>query len=275
MTNTWQVQLAHLAGDSLRQELELYPKAGLVSLVDNGSHCDMNHTTFLKSIAALDSYWLEMVELGQHGSAFAELVAGGKRAEQAMLEATAGINTHRGAIFILGIIVAATSYAYAQQQRLATIPDIICNLWGRDICAHRLNTSSHGSLMRKRYPEAAGDIIISAGTGFLPLFADYLPLLRSFFSENGKRAYLQVFYQILATTEDNNLLYRGGYSGLQFARQSARNFLLHGGVLQQNWYRKLEELHQQFVERNLSPGGCADLLAATIFLFKAERLLWD
>ena len=275
MTNPWQEQLAHLASDSLHQEVELYPKAGLVSSVDNGSHLDMSYATFIRSIAALDGYWLEMVKLGAHGSAFATLVAAGKQAEQAMLAATAGINTHRGAIFILGIVVAATSYAYVQQQSPASIPDIIRDLWGRDIYAHRLSAASHGTQMRQRYPEAAGDIIVVAGTGFISLFDDYLPLLQNFFSENGTSAYLQVFYQILATTQDNNLLYRGGRAGLQFAQQAARNFLQRGGILQQDWYQQLAELHRQFVAQNLSPGGCADLLAATIFLFKAERLLWD
>lgn len=275
MINSWQNQLAHLASDSLRQELELYPKAGLVSSVDSGSHSDMNYATFIKSIAALDDYWLEMVELGQRGSAFAALVAAGKRAEQTMLAATAGINTHRGAIFILGIIVAATSYTYAQQHSLATIPEIIRDLWGRDICAHRVNATSHGTQMRERYPDIAGDIIVVASTGFISLFDNYLPLLRRFFLGNGTSAYLHVFYQILATTEDNNLLYRGGRTGLQFSKQSAWDFLQRGGILQPDWYQQLEDLHRQFVERNLSPGGCADLLAATIFLFKVEQLLWD
>lgn len=274
INNSWQQRLSELAGAAVLQELELYPKAGLVSHVDCGSHQDMDYSTFLKSIQALEPYWRKMVQLGKDQASFIQLVTAGKVAEMDMLQATGGINTHRGAIFIIGILVAASSYAYSHDYKFEQLPRLIQTLWGNDILLHRTKSSSHGNLVRQLYPDSASDIITLAANGFSEIFSDYLPRLKKLYPQYVTDSFLMLFYQIMATLPDNNLLYRGGSAGLEFAQREANQFLVNGGVEQQDWYPRLEHLHREFIIRNLSPGGCADILAASIFVFYAEKLLW-
>lgn len=274
LNNQWQQKLAELATAALVQELELYPKAGLVSHVDSGSHRDMDYSTFLKSIQALQPYWHKMVQLGIDQAPFMQLVTAGKTAEVEMLHATGGINTHRGAIFIVGILVAACSYAYSRNYKLEQLPRLIQNLWGKDILLHRTKSSSHGNLVRQLYPDSASDIIALAANGFSEIFSDYLPRLKKLYPQYATDSFLMLFYKIMATLPDNNLLYRGGAAGLEFAQLEATQFIESGGIAQQDWYPRLEKLHREFIIRNLSPGGCADILAACIFVFYAEKLLW-
>ena len=81
-------------------------------------------------------------------------------------------------------------------------------------------------------------------------------------------------YYILLQVQDTNLLYRGGLVGLEFAQAQAQKFISSGGIMQYDWLQYAQSIHQQFITRNLSPGGCADLLAATIFVYHAEVELW-
>ena len=92
---------------ALHDELALSPKPGLVTLVDNGSHHDMDAHTFMRSLFALRGYFVRIAEAGHAGAAFADLERCGIAAEARMLAATRGINTHRGAIFMLGLLCAA------------------------------------------------------------------------------------------------------------------------------------------------------------------------
>ena len=271
----WQNKLANLATQALQIELSLYPKAGLVSHVDNGSHHDMDAQTFTTSIMALEIYWLNMVQLGSTSAPFAALVNAGRSAEKQMLLATNGINTHRGAVFILGILIAALSYGYINKLPVDKVPEIILQLWGHEISLHGVIQDSHGSKVRDKYTHKAGDIIQDAATGFKPIINQYLPQLRNLYLQFGALGYLELFYIILATTADNNLLYRGGEAGLNWAHYQADQFLSDGGIAQADYIAKLESIHHEFVQHNLSPGGCADIFAATILVFLAEQELWD
>ena len=275
MIDNWQQRIVSLAHNSLYAELKCYPKAGLVSLVDSGSHHDMDKDTFLASIAALDYYWLQMIMLGEKNAPFSELVTAGKTAESAMLRATNNINTHRGAIFILGILVAACAASYVKQTKFAMIPDLIRDLWGASILQHRTSKISHGQQVRNRYLSNKCDIIHHAASGFKEIFSLYLSQLKEFYPIYGEVAYVQLFYILLSQVQDTNLLYRGGLVGLEFAQTQAQKFISAGGITQQDWLPNSQSIHQQFIKRNLSPGGCADLLAATIFVYHAEVELWD
>ena len=270
----WQNKLAGLAREALCAELSAYPKAGLVSLVDSGSHSDMNSTTFLASINALDEYWRVIGELGARGVPFSELVVAGKQAEQLMLSATQNINTHRGAIFIIGILLAGVAYTYTHQLPFSQTPLIISQVWGVEIVEHQTLAESHGNSIRQRYPELASNLLDTAAGGFSKLFDNYVPCLHALYPKYGERAYLEIFYRLLAEINDNNLLYRGGVAGLQLAQNLAAKFIAAGGIRQVDWLSQATHIHQQFIQHNLSPGGCADLLAATIFLHSVERNLW-
>lgn len=98
-------RLGRLAVASLHAELALAPKPGLVTPFDSGSHHDMDAGTFLRSLFALRHYFTAVAYLGATGADFDALRRCGIAAEIAMLRATAGVNTHRGAVFSLGLLV--------------------------------------------------------------------------------------------------------------------------------------------------------------------------
>lgn len=266
---------------ALRTEVRLYPKAGLVSFEDTGSHGDMDAGTFRRSIAALEGYFGRMAEAGAAGASFAELKALGQAAEARMFAATGGINTHRGGVFSLGLLSAAAGRRRLSpcprggSERHATgvaqsIAQAICRgveHWGPDILASaRPGEASHGAAVRARYGAPGAREEAAAGYPILCFHA--LPAFEGAYRASGSldRAALQAYYATLAALDDNNLLYRAGPEGLAFAQGAAQDFLARGGMLAHDAFRRAGDLHRAFVARRLSPGGAADLLGATLFL---------
>lgn len=239
-------EIERCALQALRDELACFPKPGLVSFVDSGSHRDMDAGTFLCSIASLAGYFEAIAAAGAGGADFATLNQLGRDAETRMLEATGGINTHRGAIFALGLLAAAGGD-----------PDTVMRRWGDDIRAARPAVDSHGSTACARYGVRGARE--EAASGF-PTARHALVQFRVARQRTGSRecAAVAAFFASMAVLDDTNLLHRGGRPGLDFAQRQAAAVLAgeRDGV----------ELHRSFVARNLSPGGSADILAAVLFL---------
>jgi triphosphoribosyl-dephospho-CoA synthase len=264
---------------SLYHEAALHPKPGLVSPVDNGSHVDMSMATFYRSLFSLRNYFPAITRAGAGDPELTELQALGKTAEQDMLCATGGINTHRGAIFHLGLLCAAAGLvclrAAVPTARLlcATVAD----RWGdaiRQNARAALNDpsqTSHGVHALRRY--AAGGARAEAAAGFPSVIGASLPAYRAALHATGsaRRAGVQALFVLMERTEDSNLLWRGGREGANFARRSATGFLRNGGAVAEDWLQQAASIHREFVARNLSPGGCADLLAVTLFLHSCEN----
>lgn len=262
--------IALLAVRSLHRELALYPKPGLVSLIDNGAHRDMDAATFVRSLFSLRGYFAAIAAAGMCAAGFAELQRLGLAAEARMLRATCGINTHRGAIFTLGILAAAAGHALAHNiapsdQNLRAI--VLAN-WSRELRAIALagTLPSHGQLMAARHGVAGarGEAL----QGFPSVFETALPGLRSALARGAdtEHALLHAFFLLLAVTTDTNVLFRGGAEGLQFIQMQAAEFLERGSVFAAGWQAHAQALHRRCSERNLSPGGCADLLSAAWFV---------
>lgn len=267
-------KLGEMAADALTAELETFPKPGLVSPVDAGSHDDMDAHTFRRSIAALRPYFGLLAQAGADGADMTVLRRIGIVAEDAMLVATGGVNTHRGAIFALGLLCAAGGAAIRDDQHAdrslalsaARLCTIVSRRWGRAISRGPIPLASHGSIALRRF--GAGGARAEAANGFPSALQVALPALRA-----GRRlagaeepARVHAFFALLAAMEDTNLLYRGGAAGLNAARAAARRFLASGGVGDRAWLAGAEAVHRLFVARRLSPGGSADLLAVAIFL---------
>jgi triphosphoribosyl-dephospho-CoA synthase len=266
--------IARSALQSLHQELAAFPKPGLVSPVDSGSHSDMDAALFFRSLFSLRHYYSEIAAAGMRGAEFAELKRLGIMAEERMMQATSGVNTHRGAIFNLGLLAAAAGSLKAQCRQLTAddIAGCVRFFWGDAIRAHGavLPKTSHGCQMANRY--GAGGALQEAACGFPHVFEVGLPALLECHARgvDQNRAAVQCLFFLMSRLVDTNLLYRGGEKGLQFVHQAAGEFIAEGGVFQPFWEDRAVEVHRQFVEMNLSPGGSADLLAATLF---AGRLL--
>jgi triphosphoribosyl-dephospho-CoA synthase len=263
-----------VAADCLVEELETWPKPGLVSHVDNGSHDDMDAGTFRRSAAAIRPYLQRLADAGALGCGMGRLRIIGLAAERAMFAATAGINTHRGAIFGLGLLCAAAgAKAGGLVDPALPLGDVVARLWGDSILDGPVLLHSHGSVARRRF--RAGGARIEAAMGFPSVYGIGLPALRRavpVLPENMQAARVEACFALIASVEDTNLLHRGGLDGLRFAHDAARRFIASGGVCAPGWRARAQSIHESFVARRLSPGGSADLLAMTLFVEAHERL---
>jgi len=262
--------LARLATRALWDELALHPKPGLVSFQNAGAHADMDARTFVRSLFALRPHFAAAAVAGAQNAAFAHLRTIGIAAEAAMLAATGGVNTHRGAIFALGLLIAAVARIEAAEGRPddASIRATLRTTWGAALAAHAPapGTASHGTLVAARH--GAGGARAEAAAAFPAVFDVALPALRAA-RERGadaQHARLAALFALFACVDDTNVLYRGGAAGLAFVQSCGRAF---GAAADPLAFAMATT--RAFVARGLSPGGAADLLAATLFVDAVGR----
>ncbi|RUL65741.1 triphosphoribosyl-dephospho-CoA synthase MdcB [Dyella dinghuensis] len=270
---SFQERIAALAERCLRLEIETWPKPGLVSHIDTGSHTDMDADMFRRSASVLRPYFAEMVGAGMRDESMSILRKIGLRAERAMLHATGGVNTHRGAIFGMGLLCAAVGLregGHADSQTPLGLN--VSRRWGKEILAGPRLPDSHGEMAGSRY--GAGGARQEAAQGFPCVYQIGLPALHDaarLAPGNPEAVRVQACFALIAVLEDTNLLHRGGLDGLRFAQQAAQDFLDQGGVGHTDWLGRAEAIHQAFIERRLSPGGAADLLAMSLFVMELEE----
>src|SRR5271165_7326939 len=219
--------IAAAAAASLIDELETWPKPGLVSHVDTGSHDDMDAGTFRRSAAAIEPFYAALVTAGASQPEMEELRRIGVGAESAMLAATNGVNTHRGAIFGLGLLSAAAGAVLSAEQPPPSsgVPSpcagpvlgtIVRQRWGRAILTGPVPLHSHGTNALRRY--GAGGARAEAAAGF-PLATQVgLPALRcgrQLAPGDALAPRVHAFFALLSAVDDTNLLHRGGAAGLE------------------------------------------------------------
>lgn len=247
--------IARIAVGCLYAELVLYPKPGLVSLVDNGSHADMDATTFMRSLFTLRHYFRAVFEAGRADAPFARLRTLGIDAEARMMQATGGVNTHRGAIFSLGLLCAAVGRASAQGLALspASLRAVLLIRWGEALAAH-----GHG----------AGGAREEGALGLPSVFDVGLPALQATLAagRSMRHARIDALFALMGHIDDTNVLHRGGAAGADDVRYGARAFIDAGGTAHPDWMAQAVALHHAFMAARLSPGGAADLLAASCFV---------
>ena len=222
--STWPYLRAHLAQRALQAELDLPLKPGLVGPDSNGAHKDMDYALMQRSIRALRPFW-SRIALAQSAGELKEL---GMEAEKAMMEATGGVNTHRGAIFSLGLALNAC----ADSARMADLAAQICG-----------NNRS------------AGARAIALG-GYRELFEDWLP----YYSET--RDARGTLLRIISTLDDTCVLHRAGAERAQQVRREAAAL-----VSGQADNTQLQQLCERYAAEGISPGGAADMLALTILTY--------
>ena len=264
-------RVADLAHGALMDEISTWPKPGLVSPVDNGSHGDMDFSSLTRSADAIRPFLAELTWAGAARADMAELRRIGLAAEAAMMTATGGVNAHRGAIFTIGLLCAAEGargFAPGDGEARAISVGV---LWGAAILRGPAPALSNGGRAARRF--GVGGARAQAASGFPTLRAVGLPALRAgrrLRPDDPEAARVHCLFALMAVLDDTNILHRGGRAGLAFAQAGAARFLAAGGVGAPAWRGSAVSLHRAFVERNLSPGGAADLLAATLFLDALE-----
>lgn len=261
--------LGRAASLALYDELALEPKPGLVTFSSRGSHTDMDACTFMRSLLALRSYFVQMTVLGAQGAAFGALERCGQAAEARMLAATGGINTHRGAIFMLGLLCAAGGAVVAggQQPGPARIRHALRMHWGDALSTRALRPSLlPGGRAAQRHGLRSAST--EAALAFPTLFEHALPALQAGLARGLTRqqAQLDSLFQLIAVLDDSNLAHRGGLDGLRYAQEAARGFLAAGGAARCDGADAAAAIGLQFERRRLSPGGSADTLAAACWL---------
>lgn len=256
--------IARIATDCLKLEIATYPKPGLVSPVDTGAHEDMDAAMMNRSADTLEPFFARLAEAGAAGAGMDRLRAIGIEAEVAMMATTGGVNTHRGAIFGMGLLCAAAGFRAAYGPP-GTLGAIVAQRWGAEIVHGPVPLHSHGSTVARRH--ASGGARMEAATGFPALYAIALPALSHGrrLNADAEAGRVHALMALIAAVEDTNLLYRGGLDGLAFAQAKASQFLAAGSVGIENWRARAVEIHAAFTARRLSPGGCADLLAMALF----------
>lgn len=271
--NTFADRIDRLACRALAHELALERKPGLVTPSARGSHADMDERTFTASIGALAGYFGDCARLAATGCTFAALQARGRLAERTMFAATGGVNTHKGAIFTLGLLAATAGRQFAATGTLApnSLGADVAQHWGTAILIAGAAPGSefdatHGARLRGELglPGAREQ----AAAGFPVLFATTLPQLGHALTRGAtpEAAAIHALLATIAVLPDTNLAHRGGLAGLHWAQHAASGFIAAGSVFAPGWTRALDTLGAAFVARWLSPGGSADLLAAACFM---------
>jgi len=255
---------------SLHDELSLSPKPGLVTLIDSGSHGDMDAHTFMRSLFSLRRYFVRIAEAGAAGADFAVLERHGIAAEARMLAATGGVNTHRGAIFMLGLLCAAAGAALREQDGTlhpAALRDALRRHWGEALArrSRRPPVLPGGIAARRHGLRSASE---EAALAFPVLFETALPALRKALARGlaPRQARLDTLFHIIAVLDDSNLAHRGGLAGLRGAQRAAQGFIDRGGIARPEGLQEAQAIADDFVRQRLSPGGAADTLAAACWL---------
>lgn len=257
--------LAYTAHHALICELETTPKPGLVDKRNNGAHADMDVPLFLKSAASLVPYFKTAARLGLDDAGMAPLKDAGLAAERAMFAATSGVNTHKGMIYSMGLLL------YGMGKALCFGGDAVDHaaaLAKTDAEERLLNalakTCTNGAKVYRDH--GARGAVGEAADGFFHAryCADRLKA-----HEGSENPGALALVDVMVVLEDVNLLHRGGEDGLRFARENA----LRIAMLPENErINALRVLDREMIGRNLSPGGAADMLALG-FLLDAWRTL--
>jgi len=276
--------IAELARKSLVEEVETTPKPGLVDLANNGSHRDMEPDTFKRSADAILPYFTKCVRIGIKSkndspeSCFERLRKAGINAEKSMLEATGCVNTHKGIIYSMGVLLGAVGRLWQPHCPVAELNGIFVE------CAALTAESSKKDLAEIDGRTAGGRLYLMNGErgirgevadGFPSVKNIALPVYRKCIEEGRTKndAGVITLLHLIASIYDTSVFNRGGEEGVAYARAKAKETLAEiYSVPASNTFASVDKLDQLFITKNLSPGGAADLLAITYLLASLENI---
>jgi [citrate (pro-3S)-lyase] ligase len=258
-------QLAKQATNALREELLTTPKPGLVDKDDNGAHTDMDLALMQKSIDTLHPFFIEIASTGLNDKLSLKEKAGrikaiGIEAEEAMLQATGGVNTHRGAIFSMGLCVAAVAEliisdkGFSRNNLSEAIAAIAAN--------YRKQQQSNGAVVCGKYNiQGALD---NAQGGYKRLFSEILPVYQELRESevDVNTANVKALLLIVSLLDDTNIYHRKGAEIAAAVKTRAAD--LYNDFTMD----KVRQMNASYIRNRISPGGCADMLAVTIFLYE-------
>lgn len=264
-------QIASIAVRAMLYEVLITPKPGLVDLLDNGSHWDMDYKLFINSAFSLEEYFKSVFELGfSKNRDFDLLRKYGIEAEKKMYKVTRGVNTHKGAIFSLGLFVYATGFEW---------DDTFINL-GKIVA--RISKTTRGISLELKEDSTSNGVEQYRKYGFKGIreeaekgFNLALAGLEYFDKQEGNfndRAVNTLFY-FMSMINDTTTLKRGGIKGLAFVKKESELILNLKGMNSERGRKSIYFLNKEMIKRNLTSGGSSDYLILTIYL-NLLRNLW-
>ena len=273
-----------LCYESLVEEVITTPKPGLVDTASSGAHSDMNIIMFMESSRTISPYLGDMAKLGyQREGTNEEIFEGiqkiGINAERAMYTATNGINTHKGAIFSLGILVTAAGcllregYPFSTNDLFEKAKNLCKNYLDNKLSQIQLQnaptTNGEKLFCQNKISGARGE----AMHGFPSVRTLCLPVIHEMLDEHYSfnDAKVQALLVLMKEVKDTTVLSRVGLVGLQTMQNLIAEILQNGGARNPENIAYLYRLDTVFTDQNISAGGCADLLSLTILVHKLER----
>ena len=313
--------IAHLATQALQAELDTTPKPGLVDKDNNGAHRDMDHALMQLSINTLHPYFVRLAFLGFADTLPSHTVIrdAGIEAEKAMLEATNGVNTHKGALFSMGLAVVAAAYeekkaaankevrgkeerekerekeeredSQVSLENLAPLESLASPLSSLQLTIKALAASfpdtsgTHGS-KAKQLSNGTTTIkgaLDNAREGYEKLFAEWLPFYNERRKSHDAHALHKTLLRIMCDLDDTNVIYRTNVATAEEVKQEARALLASfeeayaaedkekcASAIEEKCASAellaLKDMDRRYTERNISPGGAADMLSLTVFI---------
>lgn len=271
-------RVAELAKRCLIEEVHTTVKPGLVDLSNNGSHRDMNVQTFEDSANALVDYFGKCVTIGINTAentpeeTFYELRRAGIEAEKTMYNATKGVNTHKGIIYSMGVISGALGRLWKPDNPIASTENILAE------CSAMTKKAAERDFSDVDGSTAGGRLYLEKGIrgirgevaeGFPSVRNIALPIYRSELAKgkNKNDAGVITLLHLIAGIYDTSIYNRGGDEGVKYAQEYAKKLICNTPT-----QKDIEEMDKAFIEKNFSPGGCADLLAITYFLSSLENI---
>ena len=270
--------IAHLATRALHAELDTTPKPGLVDKDNSGAHRDMDHALMSRSIRAIHPYFVRLALLGFAADmpSHDDIVKTGIEAERAMFEATNGVNTYKGALFSMGLaVVAAAGKAW---QGYSITPQALSAAISKLAFAFPDTKGTHGSKAKQTAASETATFkgaLDNAREGYPMLFNDWLPFYANL-SKNGEPHALHLtLLRIMCDLDDTNIVYRTSLAMMKQVKEESRDVLsrwseaTHGTPQDDggtNLDTILGDMNRSFVQRNISPGGSADMLSLVVFI---------
>lgn len=282
--------IAHLATQALQAELDTTPKPGLVDKDNNGAHRDMDYALMQRSIDTLHPYFVKLALLGCADTLpyHTAIRDAGIEAEKAMLSATNGVNTHKGALFSMGLAVVAAAH---EERKIAANEEQILKErnGGEDVLVSLQTTikalaasfpdtnGTHGSKAKllSKGTTAIKGALDNAREGYEMLFAEWLPFYIERRKEHDAHTLHKTLLRIMCDLDDTNVIYRTDLATAEEVKQETRALLDSFSKAHTTEDKEkriaaellaLKDMDKRYTARNISPGGAADMLSLTIFI---------
>ncbi len=280
------IHIASLAVQAILYEASCHPSPGLVSKVSNGAHSDMDYFTFIDSAAALIGPLLRCAEAGLSSNTpkeiFSQIREIGKLGEYQMFQKTAGVNTHKGTLFLIGICCAAGGKAFHSRARFTSLQSIIQamteGLVDRELDSRISElensptlglTHGEGLFLTHKVEGIRGEV----QRGLPTVFDFSLAFYKGNHELSQNARLVQTLLGIMQFCEDTNILHRHSFEVLKEVQERARQIISMGGMRTPEGIKAIEAMDEDFCRRRIAPGGSADLLGVTVFLDLLEGFM--